>query len=489
MAGEINQRGHSYDAAKEAVERSLQEKGFVDMNFIGSQLYESIKFSYNDTIRFLREQGLVYMNVGFTEPKETLYVTSEVYLSGHLMGKLQQARVAAETKPEYRDNVEALEKKIAENEAMKVISPEAAQKSAIETLPERVHDFLYEHDKAFGYTEGAYGFENREQYVETIKNDILNKNGEWTTATMSHFINGNNEVLSEEASNIVSHVSDFQEHHKGLDEKWHDKIGQIFSLHGSENLGKYTVMDVLDNEHIDLRRDDGYRFIAHKPQINENGTIEWAFSTNGKWEKKHNKILWEKKHNKTLTDKAFSSDQIIVSSQAELDKIPLDYNGQITIDSDLNSTILLKNKYNMPVNIIGSSNVEMSNDAEANAYDSVFIVANDNSKVNVYGSAEIIARDDSDVNAFENAKVRASGNASVVANDVVHVTGFKDAKIESRGDSTVDAFDDIKVKARDRSHVNVKESAFVDLYDDATANCEQDVADEVYEEVEEFELE
>ena len=64
---------------------------------------------------------------------------------------------------------------------------------------------------------------------------------------------------------------------------WSEKVGQEFTLRGGAG-GNYTVLGVHDNETITLRRDDGYRLDAHRPQLNDNGTIEWASSAGGYFE-------------------------------------------------------------------------------------------------------------------------------------------------------------------------------------------------------------
>jgi hypothetical protein len=111
MENELNSQRN---IAKEVIARSLREKNYIDMDFISKELGKSLMFEYVDTIKFLREQGLVYLNVGYAETQEKTYVTADEYLSGYLTGKLQSARAAAKTLPEYDYNVKALEKALEE---------------------------------------------------------------------------------------------------------------------------------------------------------------------------------------------------------------------------------------------------------------------------------------------------------------------------------------------------------------------------------------
>jgi hypothetical protein len=93
-----------------AVERSNEEKGYIDMSFIADKLGKT----YDETADFLREQGLVYMNIGNAQSQDKTYVTAEEYLSGDLDYKLEQAKTVADIMPEFSVNVIALEKAIRE---------------------------------------------------------------------------------------------------------------------------------------------------------------------------------------------------------------------------------------------------------------------------------------------------------------------------------------------------------------------------------------
>lgn len=65
---------------------------------------------------------------------------------------------------------------------------------------------------------------------------------------------------------------------------WKEQIGQEFVLRGSENGQKYTVTGINDDNSIILRREDSWTLRAVNPVINENGTIEWDYQTDGRFE-------------------------------------------------------------------------------------------------------------------------------------------------------------------------------------------------------------
>ena len=97
----------------------------------------------------------------------------------------------------------------------------------------------------------------------------------------------------------------------------------------------------------------------------------------------------------------------IVTSQAELDAIPADYNGRIIIKLGTpNSLAVVSKKYLRPVEASGDSFVWASGNSSVEAYDNSFVWANSNSSVRAYGN--------SSVRAYGNSSVRAYGNSSVV---------------------------------------------------------------------------
>jgi N12 class adenine-specific DNA methylase len=86
------------ETAKDALIASLNERGTVDPVFM-AQLYGK---PWDDMRQELA--GLVFRN------PDGGYETAEEYLSGNVKFKLERARAAAEDDPQYRENVEALER-------------------------------------------------------------------------------------------------------------------------------------------------------------------------------------------------------------------------------------------------------------------------------------------------------------------------------------------------------------------------------------------
>lgn len=90
---------------------------------------------------------------------------------------------------------------------------------------------------------------------------------------------------------------------------------------------------------------------------------------------------------------------IIVKTQAELDKIPLDTNEQIYIEfGTCNNPAIVKNKYLHRVIANSSSSV----------------VAWNNSSITARGNSSVVALGNSSVLAYNNSCVKAYGNVQVV---------------------------------------------------------------------------
>ena len=90
---------NSVDNALDAMRLSLSRRGVIDMDYM-------TKLTGKTPAELEKELGdLVYKN-----PKTNLVELAEEYLSGNVREKLQFAKEAAKLNPEYKRNVEALEK-------------------------------------------------------------------------------------------------------------------------------------------------------------------------------------------------------------------------------------------------------------------------------------------------------------------------------------------------------------------------------------------
>ena len=88
----------------------------------------------------------------------------------------------------------------------------------------------------------------------------------------------------------------------------------------------------------------------------------------------------------------------IVTSQAELDAIPVDYNGKIIIKfGTANSLAVVSKKYLRPVEASDDSFVWASGNSSVEAYE--------NSSVEAYGDSFVCAYDNSSVWAYENSSI------------------------------------------------------------------------------------
>ena len=143
----------------------------------------------------------------------------------------------------------------------------------------------------------------------------------------------------------------------------------------------------------------------------------------------------------------------IVTSQAELDAIPVDYNGKIIIKfGTANSLAVVSKKYLRPVEASDDSFVWASGNSSVEAYE--------NSSVEAYGDSFVCAYDNSSVCAHENSCVEARGNSSVCAYD--------NSCVEARGNSYVCAHENSSVWAHDNSSVEAYDNSSVEAYDNSS---------------------
>ena len=108
----------------------------------------------------------------------------------------------------------------------------------------------------------------------------------------------------------------------------------------------------------------------------------------------------------------------IVTSQAELDAIPVDYNGRITIKfgTPYNRAVVNK-RYAYSVVAWGNSSVVAWGNSSVEAWENSSVEARENSSVVAWGNSSVVAWGNSSVEARGNSSVVAWGNSQIV--DVV----------------------------------------------------------------------
>lgn len=106
---------------------------------------------------------------------------------------------------------------------------------------------------------------------------------------------------------------------------------------------------------------------------------------------------------------------IIVKTQAELDKIPLDTNEQICIEfGTWNNPAIVKNKYSCSVVARDNSSVVAFDSSFVKAFNNSSVKAFDDSSVEAYNNSSVAAFDSSLIEANENSSIKAYGNVQVV---------------------------------------------------------------------------
>ena len=108
----------------------------------------------------------------------------------------------------------------------------------------------------------------------------------------------------------------------------------------------------------------------------------------------------------------------IVTSQAELDAIPVDYNGRIIIKFGTpGARAVVSKKYLFSVEAHDNSSVYAHGNSSVYAYGNSSVCANDNSSVEAHDNSSVCAYDNSQVvDAHRSGNIKVSGNAHIVYN-------------------------------------------------------------------------
>ena len=150
----------------------------------------------------------------------------------------------------------------------------------------------------------------------------------------------------------------------------------------------------------------------------------------------------------------------IVISQAELDAVPVDYNGRIIIKFGTPSRRAhVSKKYLYSVEALDNSFVEAWGNSSVEARDNSSVVAWENSSVVARDNSSVVAWGNSSVVARGNSSVVARGNSSVVAWENSSVVAWDNSSVEARDNSSVKAWENSSVEARDNSSVEALENS------------------------------
>lgn len=138
-------------------------------------------------------------------------------------------------------------------------------------------------------------------------------------------------------------------------------------------------------------------------------------------------------------------EEVIVTTQEELDHIPLDYAGQVYIHSD--ELITVWQTFLKRVMVRGNSRVVAKGNSFVIANDNSLILANDYSTVFAWDNSSVVAYDVSNVESMENNKIFASEHSTVVAwgnNSEIYSKGYSHVIVY--GKSTVEAWENSSVE-------------------------------------------
>ena len=151
----------------------------------------------------------------------------------------------------------------------------------------------------------------------------------------------------------------------------------------------------------------------------------------------------------------------IVTSQAELDAIPADYNGRIIIKFGTpDKRAVVRKKYLRSVEAHGNSSVCAHGNSSVCAYDNSSVCAHGNSSVEANGNSSVCAHGNSSVCAYGISSVCAYDNSSVCAYGISSVCAYDNSSVCAYENSSVEAYGNSQVvDAHRRGNIKVSGNA------------------------------
>lgn len=122
-------------------------------------------------------------------------------------------------------------------------------------------------------------------------------------------------------------------------------------------------------------------------------------------------------------------EKITISSQAEYDALPEDYNGRIIVKGDVD--ILVR----------GSAIVEVYDSATVSAYGSLIIFAYDSSRIFAFGFSKVMAYNSSQIRAYNHSIVTLYSSSVATAFDYSTVKAYDTSFIKAFDSATVSSYD------------------------------------------------
>lgn len=167
-------------------------------------------------------------------------------------------------------------------------------------------------------------------------------------------------------------------------------------------------------------------------------------------------------------------EEVVVTTQEELDQVPLDYVGQVYINSD--ELITIWQNFLKRVIVRGNSRVVVKDNSFVIAEDNSLILAGDFSTVFAWGNSSVVASGESNVKSMENNKIFATehsivaawGNAEIYSKGYSYVIAYGKSTVEAWENSSVEVYEWGSVVAHGNSRViNRSPNANIKVYNNA----------------------
>lgn len=151
-----------------------------------------------------------------------------------------------------------------------------------------------------------------------------------------------------------------------------------------------------------------------------------------------------------------------VSTQAELNAVPADYEGRVIVNFGTEEApAQIAQKYVQPVLVPNRFVATARNDSNVQAGENASIYAFDNSHVVGYGSSYIEISDSCRAELYEQSVCNAFGTSAVSAHDTASIAAVDESTVEAHGSSNVDARNNAVVDAYDTAQISANNTATV----------------------------
>ncbi len=154
--------------------------------------------------------------------------------------------------------------------------------------------------------------------------------------------------------------------------------------------------------------------------------------------------------------------EIICTTQAELDAVPVNFDGQVIVKfgTPYNGAVINR-RFKYAVWLSGNASAELSDNASARLYG--------NASARLYGNARAELYDNASAVLYDNARAELYGNARAVLSDNAHAVLSDNAHAELSDNARAELYDNAHAELWGNARAVLSYNAHAELYDNARA--------------------